>query len=368
MFAAPGFGQPGKATSLPAPAGKTPVAAADPKATVSLFAGSEKQKGETDHADPLQARFSGPKRMVWDPWIQALYVADGGSNSTLRKVAANGEVTTVVPWKFLGNYDEIYAMCLAPDKAGAVYFTTKGNRLFKYDPGLPVNLDLTGDRATNPAIVIGRYQRPDSYINKDGNETGSLAEAGLDGALGLAGTPNGKLYFANSYRKTVHKIDFTAATQVQAFAGKPTAGVADPAFAFADAQGLEATFGNPSDLCADAKGNLYVADNGYKTVRKVNPSGTVSSFFQHALTTGLEPVEKDGPLTSASAARVTLIAASADGSLIFFSSFGRLRLLRPGIGITTLAGFNGISGLTATPDGKTVYVASGYAVYKVAVN
>src|SRR5829696_7419199 len=144
------------------------------KATVSLFAGSEKQKGETDDTDPLKARFSGPKRLAWDSRIQTLYVGDGGSNSTLRKIDAAGKVTTVIPWRFLGNYDEIFALCLNPEKPGGIYFTTKGNRLFKFDPDKPLDLMQTGDQATNPQVIIARYKSPGSYNSKKGNETGSL--------------------------------------------------------------------------------------------------------------------------------------------------------------------------------------------------
>ena len=90
--------------------------------TVTTFAGNASERGTTDDVDPLKARFSSPKKLIWDDRNKSLYIADGAGASGLRKIDANGDVSTPVP--YVGTSNEIYDVCLVPDKAGAIYFGT----------------------------------------------------------------------------------------------------------------------------------------------------------------------------------------------------------------------------------------------------
>jgi len=59
--------------------------------------------------------------------------------------------------------------------------------------------------------------------------------------------------------------------EVHTFAGYGFAG-------YVDGQGLYSAFSAPSQIAADAAGNLYVLDNGNARIRKVTPNGTVSTL------------------------------------------------------------------------------------------
>src|SRR6266487_4431360 len=46
----------------------------------------------------------------------------------------------------------------------------------------------------------------------------------------------------------------------------------------ADGNGAEASFWNPSSLAVDSSGNVYVGDTDNNKIRKITPSGTVTTL------------------------------------------------------------------------------------------
>ncbi len=86
---------------------------------------------------------------------------------------------------------------------------------------------------------------------------------------GLAIDATGTLYVADTGNHTIRKI--TEAGDVTTFAGTPgTRG-------HTDGLGTAALFDSPTSLAIDLGGNLYVADYGNSTVRKISPSGAVTT-------------------------------------------------------------------------------------------
>lgn len=328
-------------------------------AKVTLIAGSLTEFGNTDNANPLQARFQRLGKISWDNRNNTLYILDAASTSNLRKLDQNG-VSTVAN-AALGIFNEGYDMCLAPGAAGNLYVTNSLGQLQKVIATALFN-------ATNPQAIID-WRKADGSPKLDGNKTGSLDEAAISGPHGLAMVPGGKTYFANSHYLTIHQVNFNnTGNEVAEFAGKPTAGVSAPAFAFANGQGNAATFGEINDMAADGNGNIYVADGGYCTVRKITPSGLVSSFTTPTPNTYTYYDNRDGDLTTARSGTVNHVAVNQNGNLIYFATPGGvLRAIIPGqnkvVTIAKLA--DNINGITTTPDGKEVYVATRYAIYKV---
>lgn len=329
-----------------------------PASKVTLIAGSATVSGNSDHANPLDARFQRMGKITWDHRNNSLYILDAASTSHLRKLNQDG-VTTIANAAF-GVFNEAYDVCLAPDGAGYLYVTTSMGQLMKVNSSAPFN-------AGNPSILID-WIRADGSQKTDGNAIGSLDDAAISGPHGLTAVPTGKLYFSNSHYLTIHQVDFSnIGNEVSFFAGKPTTGVSAPAFPFADGAGNIATFGGIKDMVSDNAGNVYVADDEYGTVRKITPDGTVSAYLTPTPNTHTYYLNQDGTLSTARSGSVKHVAVKQDGSIIFFATQSALRAIIPSRDkVITLAKFpDNINGIAVTPDGKEVYVACNYGIYKV---
>lgn len=98
---------------------------------------------------------------------------------------------------------------------------------------------------------------------------GASASAQFNNPFGIAVDASGNLYVADNGNQCIRKISSEGI--VSTLAGNGVAG-------FADGAGAEAQFANPTGVAVDATGNVYVADRDNNCIRKISPSGTVSTF------------------------------------------------------------------------------------------
>lgn len=189
-----------------------------------------------------EASFSNPCGITVDS-SGIVYVADN-NNSVIRKISANGTVTT-----FAGN-----GIATSKDGTG----TSAG---FHSPQGLVAD-------ASGNIYVSDTFS---DYIRKiDSNiEVTTLATTGLDGPYGMAVDSSGNLYVADKDSHSILKI--TSAGVVTTFAGTGSEGSAD-------GTGTSASFKYPSDIAIDSSGNFYVGDWGNHSIRKITPSGVVTTF------------------------------------------------------------------------------------------
>ena len=89
---------------------------------------------------------------------------------------------------------------------------------------------------------------------------------------------SGSVYIADSDNNTIRKI--TPAGVVSTFAG--SAGNRGSA----DGSGGVARFSGPNGVAVDGSGNVYVADGGNRTIRKITPAGFVSTLAGSAGNSG----------------------------------------------------------------------------------
>jgi len=111
---------------------------------------------------------------------------------------------------------------------------------------------------------------------QSGVADGAAASALFSSPAGLALDSAGNLFVADAGNRIIRKIS-TDGT-VSTFAGKAgEAGTQDGA-------GASARFGKPEGLAFDGAGNLYVADTGNNSIRKITPGALVSTLYKETQT------------------------------------------------------------------------------------
>lgn len=185
------------------------------------------------------------------------YVADTVGNAIYRYTSA-GVFTKVVDMNKFST-SALTKTAIAVDCSGNFYITNAwNNNVLKVLADGKVST-LAGPPLAFPVIRPG----PTGAI--DG--VGAVARFFAPGAIAVDAA--GIVYVADSGNHTVRKISADGA--VSTLAGQ--AGVAGSA----DGQGAAASFNGPAALSFDGAGNLYVLDKGNNLVRRISPSGQVST-------------------------------------------------------------------------------------------
>lgn len=186
-------------------------------------------------------------------------------------------------------------------------------------------------KITTAAVVTTLAGSAGVFGSADG--TGSAASFGLP--QGVAVDNAGFIYVGDSANNTIRRI--TPAGVVTTFAG--LAGSAGSA----DGTGSVARFSYPIGLATDTAGNIYVADNGNSTIRKITPGGVVSTLAGLAGSPGTS----DGVGSGARFAFPSDVAVdSADNIYVADTGNITIRKIAAGAVVTTIAGSPGATGST----------------------
>jgi len=181
---------------------------------------------------------------------------------------------------------------------------------------------------------------PSGAVSTLAGQAGNYGSANGTGSGALFGAPrglvvdtNGNVYVADTSNETIRKI--TPAGVVTTLAGLVNS------FGTADGTGNGARFNFPEGLAVDASGNVYVADSGNSSIRKVTPAGVVTTFAGFTGSGGAA----DGTGNTARFNTPTGIAIDTDGN-IYVADNGNnaIRKVTQAGAVTTLAGLSGNPG------------------------
>jgi gliding motility-associated-like protein len=312
--------------------------------------------------NPIAVTFSVPYDAVTDA-AGNIYVADGYSCS-VRKIATDGTVTTFVGG-ICGDADgkgtaarlkTVFGITI--DAAGNLYVIDETQKVRKITPdgtattlagsGQNKSEDGTGTSASfNDPRGIAIDAAGNLYITQNDYLIRKVTPAGvvttitppssvskLNTPIGITVDAAGNLYVTD-YSSAIKKIapDGTITT----IAGHPGSGSNDGTRA-------AASFNKPRGITMDSQGNLYVTDSQNNAIRKITPSGVVTTLTLTMTDTG-KPATLNNPAG---------IKMDPSGNLIVVDTDNE-RILRvtPSGAVTRIAGVDSIvgnqNGDTSTP-------------------
>ncbi len=281
---------------------------------VSILAGQPGAYGSADGA-ASDARFQSPGGIAVDT-SGNVYVADTGNN-TIRKIARGGPVNTLAglagkPGRADGNGNAarfLAPLGIAVDRAGNIYVAEFASDIIRKITPEGVVSTLAGS-AGNPGSIDG---------------TGDNAHFRNPWSVAVDST--GNVYVADKSNFTIRQI--TPTGRVSTFAGFPRIP------GDTDGPGSYARFRDPHGIAVDSAGNIYVADTGNSTVRKISSFGMVKTLAG----TARSPGNLDGIGNKARFSNIQSVVAG-DGGDIYVLDGDLIRKITPAGVVTTLLHFS----------------------------
>ena len=251
-----------------------------------------------------------------------VYVADT-ANDTIRKVTSAGLVTTQAGLAGgggsadgTGSVAQFYTpLAVAVDSAGNVYVADTYNETIR-------KITSAGEVST----LAGE-------VGHGGHLDGTGSTAKFSHPSGVAVDSVGNVYVADFLFCTIRKI--TSAGVVTTFAGSWQYSGS------ANGTGSAARFSYPSGVAVDSAGNVYVADSGNNTIRKITSARVVTTLAGSWQYSG----SADGTGSAARFYSPYGVAVDSAGN-VFVADTGNytIRKITPAGVVTTLAGLAGSSG------------------------
>jgi sugar lactone lactonase YvrE len=304
-----------------------------PPGTVTTFAGSG-TSGSTD-ATGTAASFSFPSGVAIDAGGN-VYVADV-VNQKIRKITPAGVVTTFAGSGASGSTDATGTAAsfgdpygIAVDASGNVYVADQSNHKI---------------RKITSAGVVTTFAGSGSQGSTDGTGTA----ASFNYPLGVAVDAVGNVYVADRGNNKIRKI--TPAGTVTTLAGNGVQGSTD-------ATGTAASFYYPYGVAVDAGGNVYVADQSNHKIRKITPAGVVTTLAGSG-----SQGSTDAMGTAASFIYPLGVAVDAGGN-VYVADGGnhKIRKITPTGTVTTFAGSGSIGSTDGTGTAASFYYPTGVAI------
>ena len=286
---------------------------------IYTFAGTGEAGAGGDGGPATEAQLNIPFEMAIDG-SGNVYVADG-FNRRIRRIDPEGVITTIAGTGEPGYSGDggaateaqlVYPYGLVIDGSGNLFVSDLSNyRIRRIDPeGVITTFAGTGAPG----------------FSGDG---GPATEAQFGPPYGLALDGSGNLYVADLGNHRIRRIDPEGVITT-------IAGTGERGFGGDGGPATEAQLNRPYGLAVDTSGNLYVADQGNRRIRRIDPEGVITTIAG----TGEWGFSGDGgPATEAQITIVRGLAVDeSDNLYVTDPNNFRIRRIDPEGIITTIAG------------------------------
>ena len=282
----------------------------DRSGTITTIAGIGDGDFSGDGGPAIGARLDSPTGVAVDSGGN-LYIADT-ENHRIRRVDRSGAISTVAGTG-VGGYGGDGGPAteaqlrepsgLALDSSGTVYIADTWNNRVRM-------IDSSGVIST-----VAGNEKPSS--RGDRGDHGPAIQAPLEQPVNVAVDSAGNLFIVESGTYRVRRVDTSGTISTVAGNGKRAySGDGGPA--------TESALGAPQGVVADSSGNIYIADSANHRVRRVDPAGTISTVAG----TGVGGYSGDGgPATEARLHYPTDLTVDSSGTL-YIVDMGNYRVRR----------------------------------------
>jgi sugar lactone lactonase YvrE len=278
---------------------------------VTTLAGTAGTEGFANGAGAA-ARFNEPFGVAVDD-AGNVYVADA-SNNAIRKITADGVVTTVAGGGGPGTADGQGTVAKLDEPRGICIDSTGTLYIADYDNHTIRKITSSGVVST----IAGQADVP-------GNADGVGTAASFRGPMGIAVDSAGVVYVADSGNRAIRRIAQNGAVTTLTLTGT----------------GLS----EPRGIVVAASGTILVADYGSHSIRSISSSGAVTTYAGAVESPGTA----DGAATAARFHYPSSLALSSDGSIYVADTENDTIRMIGGGSVTTLAG---LAGRVLTADGQ----------------
>ena len=289
---------------------------------VTTFAGST--TGGTN-ATGTNSTFNGPYDIAMD-LSGNMYVPEQ-TGCRIRKITPNAVVTTLAGSGSNTSIDGTGTNAtfslpfgVIVDTGGNVYVAENGGRLIRKITPAGVVTTLAGGTA--------------------GSTNGTGTNARFFSPTGITIDSASNLYVTDNQNHAIRKI--TPAAVVTTFAGVS----ASTSFGYVDGTGTNAKFYLPTGIAIDSAGTLYVCDSYNHRIRKVSPTGVVTTLAGSATGQGTATgAFADGTGANASFNQPFGVEVDSEGTVYIGDRMNhRIRKITPAGVVTTIAGTSGVGG------------------------
>jgi len=232
-----------------------------PTVTVTTFAGTGSSGAADGHVG--SATFTYPSGVAVDP-MGNLYVTDYGGHR-IRKIQGNF-VSTLAGSGSAGYANGVGTSASFNGPLGIAYNPVDNSLVVAEILGHRIRRVTLDGRVS---LIAG------TGVAGDTDGSGDVAQ--FRSPCGVAVDSNGNIYVAETSGHRIRKIVFVGSDPtnpahyaVSTFVGSPAASAG-----FADGVGTAARFNAPRGLAIDPDGNLYVADENNRRIRRISPTGEV---------------------------------------------------------------------------------------------